>query len=80
MLGQALENVGANLFTSSEPPQASTAARVEGGAIERSNVKAVLEMSRLMDVNRAYTSLSSMLSRMDELQRQAITRLADTNA
>jgi flagellar basal-body rod protein FlgF len=77
---QALENVGANLFTSSEPPQAATAARVEGGAIERSNVKAVLEMSRLMDVNRAYTSLSSMLSRMDELQRQAITRLADTNA
>jgi flagellar basal-body rod protein FlgF len=77
---QALENVGANLFSSAEPPEVAANARVEGGALERSNVKAVLEMSRLMDVNRAYTSLSSMLSRMDELQRQAINRLAETNA
>jgi flagellar basal-body rod protein FlgF len=37
-------------------------------------------MTRLIDVNRAYTSLSSMMARMDELRRTAISRLADSNA
>ena len=48
--------------------------------MERSNVKPLLEMTRLMDVNRAYTNISSMIGRMDELRRTAISRLADSNA
>ena len=54
--------------------------RVQAGAIERSNVKPVLEMSRLIDVNRNYTSVAAMIGRMDELRRSAISRLADANA
>jgi flagellar basal-body rod protein FlgF len=78
---QALKNEGANLFSSTAPAQAAgTAAQVEAGALERSNVKPILEMTRLIDVNRAYTSLSSMMARMDELRRTAISRLADSNA
>jgi flagellar basal-body rod protein FlgF len=46
--------------------------------IERSNVRPILEMSRLIEVNRNYTSAAGMLSRMDELRRTAIQRLADT--
>ena len=44
------------------------------------NVKPVLEMSRLVEVNRAYTSVSNMLSRLDEMKRSAISRLADVSA
>jgi flagellar basal-body rod protein FlgF len=77
---QALQSAGANLFSSTEPAQPAPASRVEGGALERSNVKAVLEMSRLVDVNRAYSNIAGMLSRLDELQRQALSSLADTNA
>jgi flagellar basal-body rod protein FlgF len=78
---QSLKNEGANLFSASVPPQpAGAAVRVEAGAVERSNVKPLLEMTRLMDVNRAYTNISSMIGRMDELRRTAISRLADSNA
>lgn len=78
---QALQSDGANLFSSTAPAQAAgPAARVEAGAIERSNVRPVIEMTRLIDVNRAYTGLSAMMARMDEVRRTAISRLADANA
>jgi flagellar basal-body rod protein FlgF len=77
---QALSNEGANLFSAAEQPQPALTSRVQGGAIERSNVKPVLEMSRLIDVNRSYTSVAGMISRMDELRRSAISRLADASA
>jgi flagellar basal-body rod protein FlgF len=78
---QVLRNEGANLFASPVPPQpAGPSSSLEGGAIERSNVKPILEMSRLVDVNRAYTSVAGMMARMDELRRTAIQRLADTPA
>ncbi len=74
----SLRNEGANLFSATTPAQAAgPGARIEAGAIERSNVKPVLEMSRLMEVSRAYTSVAGMLSRMDELRRSAIQRLGE---
>ncbi len=76
---QTLRNEGANLFSSTVAAEpAGQTSRLEAGAIERSNVKPILEMSRLMDVNRTYTSVAGMVSRMDELRRTAIQRLADT--
>jgi flagellar basal-body rod protein FlgF len=77
---QALESVGANLLASLEPAQPAANVKVEGGAIERSNVKPVVEMSRLIDVNRTYTTIAAMIGRMDELRRSAISRLADASA
>ena len=78
---QGLRNAGANLFASDAPAQAAgPGAWLEGGAIERSNVKPVLEMTRLIDVNRTYQSVAGMVARMDELKRTAIQRLGDGNA
>lgn len=75
---QALKNEGANLFSSAAAAQpAGAAASVASGAVERSNVKPVLEMSRLMEVNRAYTQIAGIITRTDELRRSAIQRLAD---
>jgi len=37
----------------------------------------VVEMSRLIEVNRSYSSVAGMVGRMDELRRTAISRLAD---
>jgi flagellar basal-body rod protein FlgF len=75
---QTLRNEGANLFSSTAQPQpAGATSGIEAGAIERSNVKPILAMSRLIDVNRAYTSVAGMMARMDELRRTAIQRLAD---
>jgi len=75
---QSLRNEGGNLFTSTVPPlPAGATSRLETGAVERSNVRPILEMSRLIEVNRSYTSVAGMVSRMDELRRTAIQRLAD---
>jgi flagellar basal-body rod protein FlgF len=37
-------------------------------------------MNRLIEVNRAYTSVAGMLSRLDEMKRTAISRLADVSS
>jgi flagellar basal-body rod protein FlgF len=75
---QALRNEGANLFSSGNQGQpAGNTSRIEPRAIERSNVQPVVEMSRLIEVNRNYTSVAGMVQRMDELRRTAISRLAD---
>lgn len=37
----------------------------------------MIEMTRLMDVNRSYAMVSSMISRLDDLRGTAIRRLAD---
>jgi flagellar basal-body rod protein FlgF len=74
----ALINDGANLYSSTAPARpAGLDGRVEAGALERSNVSPVLEMTRLMDVNRSYAMVSSMISRMDELRGSAISKLAN---
>ena len=75
---QALVSEGANLFSS---PGGATplppGPRVASASLERSNVKSVLEMTRLMEVSRSYTSIAGIVSKTDELRRTAIGRLAD---
>ncbi|RZK89125.1 MAG: flagellar basal-body rod protein FlgF [Methylobacterium sp.] len=75
---QTLTNAGANLYESSAQPQpAGIRGRLESGALEKSNVRPVLEMTRLMDVNRTYAMVSSVITRLDDLRGTAIRRLAD---
>ncbi|MGL4243075.1 MAG: flagellar hook-basal body complex protein [Beijerinckiaceae bacterium] len=78
---QVLRNEGSNLFSTAVPLQAAQPrdARLMVGEIEKSNVKPVLEISRLMELSRAYQNVASLMQRTDEIRRGAITRLADTN-
>jgi flagellar basal-body rod protein FlgF len=76
-----LRNEGSNLFSSAAQPQpAGPTARVETGSLERSNVKPILEMSRMVEVQRSYSSITSLMGRTDELRRDAIRRLADVQS
>jgi flagellar basal-body rod protein FlgF len=78
---KTLASEGTNLFSSTTPAQAAgLEARMEPGAIERSNVKAVVELTRLMEVQRNYQSVANMISKSDELRSRAISRLADQQA
>ena len=71
-----LTNLGANVYGSrTQLPEAPTA-KIIPGALERSNVQPIIEMSRLIEVNRAYSSLASMQQRLDETRRSAVERLA----
>ena len=51
--------------------------RVMQGVVEGSNVKAVLEMSRMIEINRAYSSLAALIQHNDDLRKSAVERLAD---
>ncbi|WP_246018363.1 flagellar basal-body rod protein FlgF [Pelagibacterium montanilacus] len=76
---QALERVGDTLFAGGEPIDAENT-RVIQGALERSNVSGVSEMTEMMRVTRAYTSLADLMNKQDEMRRSAIQRLGDAQA
>lgn len=79
---QALRNEGQNLFSTAAPLQPAEPKdfRLAAGEVEKSNVKAVQEISRLMELSRSYQNVASLMQRTDEIRRSAISRLADVNA
>ncbi len=76
---QVLAREGDNLYSGGNPV-AATETRVVQGAIERSNVSAVAEMSNMIRVQRAYQTLATLMQRQDELRTTAVQRLGDINA
>jgi flagellar basal-body rod protein FlgF len=73
-----LTKSGDSLFSSQAQPNPIDArTRVVQGSIEKSNVRPILEIGRMIEVTRAYTTLANLMSRNDELRRSAIERLAD---
>jgi len=58
-------------------PQVPTDARVSQGAIEKSNVKSVMEMTRMVEVTRAYTQIASLLQSQSDTRKSAIDKLAE---
>jgi flagellar basal-body rod protein FlgF len=76
---QKLLKEGFNLYAAGEGggPQPDAKSVVRQGYLEKSNVNAVAEMSRMMEVSRAYTSISSLLQQESDLHKSAIQALAD---
>jgi flagellar basal-body rod protein FlgF len=79
---QKLVKDGANLYSAGDGigPQPDTASKVSQGYIEKSNVNSVVEMSRMIEVTRAYTSISAMLQQQGDLRKTALEKLADVPA
>ena len=73
---------GSNLYSAGDggAPQPDTKSTVRQGFIEKSNVNSVAEMSRMMEVSRAYTSIANLMNQQSELQKTAIQQLADVPA
>jgi flagellar basal-body rod protein FlgF len=78
---QKLLKEGFNLYASGEgSPQPDLKSQVRQGFIEKSNVNAVAEMSRMIEVTRAYTQISTLLQQQSDLHKTAIQQLADVPA
>ena len=79
---QRLRKEGGNLYSLGEgnAAQADTKSVLHQGFIERSNVNAITEMSRMIEVNRMYSHIASMLQQQHDLHRTAIDRLAEVPA
>jgi flagellar basal-body rod protein FlgF len=50
---------------------------VQSGFLERSNVRPVVEISRMIEVTRQYQSIAGLIGRQDEIRRSAIQRLGE---
>ncbi|MCA1298825.1 flagellar basal-body rod protein FlgF [Stappia indica] len=76
---QTLTRIGDNLFAGNDP-QPADGIRVVQGAIERSNVQGVTEVTRMIEITRNYTTVSKMMADGDELLKKAIDRLGSVQA
>ena len=76
----SMRKEGGNLYRSDEQPSPATDARVVQGAIERSNVQPVVEMTRMIEIMRAYQSSTETLNATDDIIRRAVQRLGEVKA
>lgn len=71
----ALKKQGDTLFSTDQAPQPAGDVRVVQGAIEKSNVQPITELTRMIETVRAYTSMAQTLSQAQDLRRDAIQQL-----
>ena len=78
---QGLLKEGSNLYSAEGAlPVTSTTSRLNQGFVEKSNVSSVMEMSRMIDVTRAYSQISSMLQQQTDMRKSALEKLAGDSA
>jgi flagellar basal-body rod protein FlgF len=71
----ALSKVGDNLWDAQDQPPGEFEGVVLQGALEGSNVRPVIELTRLIEISRAYQSAARIVSNADELRQRAIQQL-----
>jgi flagellar basal-body rod protein FlgF len=73
----ALSKDGNNLYRndSNLAPQPSTSAQLKQGMLEGSNVQPVSQITRLIEINRAYDAVASMMASSGQLANSAVQRL-----
>ena len=76
---QRLQKDGASTYMAPAgvQPDPAPTARVTQFAIEKSNVHGITEMTRMIEVTRAYTQLASMLQQQSDMRRHSIEKLAE---
>lgn len=72
---RALRKEGNNLYSTDQPATAAVGYRLAQGTLEASNVQPVIEISKMIDVMRAYQATSTLAQSHEELLRRAIQKL-----
>lgn len=72
---QDMEKVGNTLLTTEQEPLQAVEASVEQGMLEGSNIKAVVEITEMIKVMRAYQGAAQLIQSEDERQRRALQTL-----
>lgn len=70
-----LAKVGDNRFDAGDEAPVAAEGAIVQGAIERSNVNAVTQLTQLLEISRAYESASRVVRQGDELRQRAVERL-----
>jgi flagellar basal-body rod protein FlgF len=76
---QSLLKQGSNLYAASNgaTAQPDLKATVKQGYVEKSNVNAVAEMGRMIEVSRTYSQIANILQQQSDLHKNAINQLAE---
>ena len=76
---QRLQKEGGSTFSgpADMPPSPSTKSKVVQGALEKSNVRPIIEMSRMIEVSRSYAMIANLLQSQGDLHKASIQQLAD---
>src|SRR6476646_113775 len=64
-------------YAGNDAPAEAKTATIAQGALEKSNVRAVVEMSRMIEITRSYTQIAAMLQQQSDLGQSSIDKLAD---
>ena len=75
---QSLKHQPGGLFTSESPPEDVARPTVIQGALESSNIKPIIELTKMIEVQRAYDSVRSFIDREDQRQKKMIQQAAPT--
>jgi flagellar basal-body rod protein FlgF len=75
---QTMNELQGGLYTTDQTATAATGTTVEQGAIEGSNVQAILEMTKLMDASRQVTNSKNFTDGEHNRLKNAIDRLGKT--
>ena len=76
---QQLQKDGSSTFNADgvQPHAAPTNVGVVQGSLEKSNVRGVVEMTRMIEITRAYTQIAAMLQQQSDLSQTSIDKLAE---
>jgi len=80
---QPLRKDGGSTFAAmgnAAPQPATASTRIMQGSIEKSNVRSVVEMTRMIEVTRNYTQVASILQSQHDMRTSAIDKLAEVPA
>jgi flagellar basal-body rod protein FlgF len=80
---QKLLKQGDNLFSADQggaAAQPDPKSTIRQGYVEKSNVNAVTEMSRMVEIMRTYTQVANLLQQQSDLHKNAIDKLAEVPA
>jgi len=76
---QQLQKDGSSTFAAvgDALPKPTKASRLIQGALEKSNVVGVVEMSRMIEITRAYTQLATIMQQQNDQGQQTLNKLAE---
>ena len=71
----SLNKIGDNLFNTQQAPIEAQDYKIIQGVAESSNVEPIVEITKMIEVSRAYTSMAKLMEDTHNAQDQAINRL-----
>ena len=76
---QRLQKDGASMFTAPagvNPDPTPPGTHVVQGALEKSNVRAVVEMARMIQITRSYSDIAAILQQQGDMRRNSLQQLS----